>query len=551
MKKASASNGSSALSAMIRIRQLILPLAHTEQDLLSAVAKKLCLDSQQIVRLVRVRQSLDARKHRPLVWVYTVDVELAENEAAVLAALNNSPDVEQSADRIYQPPVYPAGCPIRPVIVGAGPCGLFAALILAQAGAQPIVVERGKPVAERVADVQRFWKEGILNPDSNAVFGEGGAGTFSDGKLTTQIKDKHGRIRKVIEELIAAGAPREIAWQAKPHIGTDLLRSVICRLRQRIVELGGQFLFETCVAEIVAKKGRLEGLKTQNGLDIPAPLAVVACGHSAADTLEMLYEAGAVVKPKPFSLGVRIEHLQEMINRQQYHQHWPNPALPPASYRLVCHCPNGRSVYTFCMCPGGVVMAAASEPETVVTNGMSYHARDGVNANSAVLVGVGVADFAQADNPLAGLSFRRHWERKAYQLGGGHFVAPAQRVADFLSGKSSRHFGSILPTYQPAVVPANLADCLPPFVVQTLQMGLPQLDQQLRGFAMPDAVLTGVETRSSCPVRLVRDETGQSVSLHGLFPAGEGAGYAGGIISSAVDGIKIAEAVCLAAQKML
>jgi hypothetical protein len=461
---------------------------------------------------------------------------------------------------------------------------LFAALALAQAGAKPILIERGKDVVRRVKDVQTFWKDGTLNPESNVPFGEGGAGTFSDGKLTTQIKDKHNRVRKVLEELVAAGAPEEILWQAKPHIGTDNLVRVVKHLREKILSLGGQVRFETKLTGLVVKDHRITGAvvsRVQGNAGFQPALntaqagclrsvtetiatdgLVLALGHSARDTFEMLHQAGVTMELKPFSIGVRIEHPQALIDTAQYGKFAGHPRLGAADYKLVHHCQNGRSAYTFCMCPGGEVIAASSEPGGIVTNGMSVYRRNRPNANSALLVGVTPEDFVkfsildagpQIENgklkmenkntPLAGIAFQRHWEQKAFAVGGRNYFAPVQLVGDFLNRKPSLYLGQIIPSYTPGVTPCDLAETLPAFVIETLRLAIPEMDKKLRGFAMPEAVMTAVESRSSCPLRILRDESFQSVSVRGLYPAGEGAGYAGGIISAAVDGLKIAEAL--------
>ena len=520
---------------MIRIRDIALPFDHADAALAKAVAEKLGIQPSELVRYTIVRRAIDARKKHRILAVYTVDVEVA-------SAIDDGRWTKVEGIN-YQSPIVNRQSSIPPVIVGSGPCGLMAALLLAQAGAKPVLIERGKDVVSRVKDVQAFWKNGVLNPESNVPFGEGGAGTFSDGKLTTQIKDKHNRVRKVLDEFVAAGAPDEILYQAKPHIGTDNLVRVVKHIREKIIELGGQVRFETMLTGITVKDGRIVGAVVNDGETIATDTLILALGHSARDTFEMLGAAGVAMEAKPFSVGVRIEHPQTLIDTAQYGKFAGHPKLGPADYKLVHHSENGRSAYTFCMCPGGEVIGASSEPGGVVTNGMSVYRRNRPNANSALLVGITPADFG-GTKPLAGIAFQRAWEQKAFELGGGNYFAPVQRVGDFLARKASRSLGQVVPSYTPGVTPCDLAECLPEFVTETLRAAIPQLDKKLRGFAMHDAVMTAVESRSSCPVRILRDETFQSISIQGLYPAGEGAGYAGGIISSAVDGIKIAEAVC-------
>ncbi len=527
---------------MIRIRDICLPFDHKPEALAEATAHKLGISPADLNTVILVRKSIDARKKHRILAVYCVDAEVS-NEADVLSRHGNDAHII---------PAPPAACvhPVRrraegrpPVIVGSGPCGLFAALLLAQAGAKPVLIERGKDVKTRIRDVHAFWRDGILNPESNVPFGEGGAGTFSDGKLTTQIKDKHNRVRMILTELVSAGAPKEILYEARPHIGSDHLVKVVQNIRNKILSLGGVVRFETKLTDIVVRNGRLAGAIVNNDEIIDTSALVLAPGHSARDTFEMLLRRGAVIETKPFSIGVRIEHPQSLIDKSQYGRFAGHPRLGAADYKLVYHAATGRSAYTFCMCPGGQVIAASSEPGGIVTNGMSRYARNEPNANSALLVGVTPVDFG-ADGPLSGIAFQRHWERRAFALGGGDYAAPAQRVEDFLVGRASTGLGDIVPTYRPGVRPTDLAECMPAFVVQTLREAIAALDRKLRGFALPDAVMTAIESRSSCPLRIVRDEHFQSVSIRGLYPAGEGAGYAGGIMSAAVDGIKVAEVIC-------
>jgi hypothetical protein len=529
---------------LIRIRELSLPFDHAPGALAEAVAQKLSLPAAEVGRLVKVRQSIDARKKQRILAVYIVDVEVPD-EAGVLERFAGDAHVERAPETEYATPQYSpaAGKNPSPVVVGSGPCGLFAALLLAEAGARPVLIERGKEVAARVRDVQAFWRQGVLNPESNVPFGEGGAGTFSDGKLTTQIKDKHNRVRKILTELVAAGAPEEILYDARPHIGTDHLVRVVKHLREKIIALGGQVRFETKLTGLVIAEGRIAGAVVNDGETIATTAIVTALGHSARDTFEMLHGCGVAMEAKPFSIGVRIEHPQTLIDIAQYGRFAGHSRLGAADYKLVHHGGGGRSAYTFCMCPGGEVIGASSEAGGIVTNGMSRYARSGSNANSALLVGITPADFG-GDGPLAGIAFQRVWEQKAFVVGGGRYFAPAQRVGDFLAGKASAKMGSVVPSYTPGVTPCDLAACLPGFVVKTLREAIAAMDHKLRGFAMPDAVMTAVESRSSSPLRILRNEHFQSVSIKGLYPAGEGAGYAGGIISAAVDGLKAAEAVC-------
>lgn len=551
---------------MIRIRDISLSFDHADSALASAAARKLGVEESAIRELVLVRQAIDARKKHHILAVYTVDVAV-DDEAAVLARLAGDVHVTEAPSMEYVMPTAEArsgsdgmrtpdhlqhsespSCHSRstlllPVVVGSGPCGLMAALVLAQSGRKPVLIERGKDVVSRVKDVQAFWKTGVLNPESNVPFGEGGAGTFSDGKLTTQIKDKHNRVHKVLDEFVAAGAPAEILTQAKPHIGTDNLVRVVKHIRQRIIELGGTVRFETKLSGIEVKDGRIAGAIVNDGEIIATDALVLAIGHSARDTFEQLHAAGVAMAAKPFSIGVRIEHPQTLIDAAQYGKFAGHPRLGTADYKLVHHADNGRSAYTFCMCPGGEVIASSSEASSLVTNGMSVYRRNRPNANSALLVGVTPDDF-DSHEPLAGIAFQRTWEQAAFQVGGGNYHAPVQLVGDFLANRPSGSLGQVTPSYTPAVTPCDISQCLPGFVSETLRIALPQLDKKLHGFAMHDAVMTAVESRSSCPLRIVRDESLQSTSIGGLYPGGEGAGYAGGIISAAVDGIKIAEAVC-------
>ncbi len=513
------------------------------------------LQPENFLSLAIEKQSVDAREKDRVKLVYSLRFSLTGNLEEVLLR-KKLPDLKRAEEEPSpagmegQKAAMAAKSAERPVIVGSGPAGLFAALMLAEAGQQPIILERGPALAARVKAVEAFWGGGPLNPQANVQFGEGGAGTFSDGKLTTGIKD--GRCRLVLRVLAEAGAPAEILYQAKPHIGTDKLRQVLLRLRQRIESMGGEYRFNHRLAGITIESGRLRGLQVEERkpaetggagvptiTDLPASNVILALGHSARDTFAMLQAAGVAMEPKAFSIGVRIEHPQEWLDRCQYGSFAGHPALGAADYKLSCHLPTGRSVYSFCMCPGGLVVAAASEEGGVVTNGMSYHRRGGDRANSGLLVSVGPADFPEA-GPLGGIAFQRQFEQLAFRAGGGDYAAPAQYVADFLAGRPSREIKAAAVTYRPGVRGADLSLCLPDFAAEALRQALPIFDRQLPGFAAAESVITGVESRSSSPLRILRDAGCQS-SIEGLFPCGEGGGYAGGIMSAAVDGIRCAE----------
>ncbi|OIO03994.1 MAG: hypothetical protein AUJ49_03835 [Desulfovibrionaceae bacterium CG1_02_65_16] len=534
---------------MLRLTDLRLSLpdgpAHTEAELRAAASERLNVPVGDIASLRVARRSLDARKKNAAVFLYSLDVYFADaaDETRVLAGAGAG--VARHEERPYRFPVTaPAGGTSRPVVVGAGPCGLFAALALAQAGFAPLLLERGQSIGERARAVDAFWSGGALEPESNVQFGEGGAGAFSDGKLTTQIKERRGRCRKVLEEFVAHGAPEDILWRNRPHVGTDRLRGVVAGIRQEILRLGGAVRFGARVEGVVDRQGRVAGVTLAGGEEIPASCVVLAVGHSARDTFAMLHARGLRMEQKPFAIGCRIEHPQAFIDRAQLRDLAGHPAVGAADYKMAHQARDGRGVYTFCMCPGGRVIAAASEAGGVVTNGMSLHARAEANANSALLVGVGPNDL-DGGHPLAGVEFQRQWERLAFELGGRSYRAPAQTVGNFLAARAAKRLGGVPASYAPGVVPADLRRCLPEYVCAAMAEGIAAFDRKLRGFADADAVLTGVETRSSSPVRLLRGADMQSAGLPGLFPAGEGAGYAGGIVSSAVDGLRVAEAVAL------
>lgn len=531
---------------MIRLSELKLPLHHADEALPAAICRRLRVTPRELVRFVVARRGHDARDKNNIQLVYSVDVNL-KNEAAVLERFRRDRDVQRTPDTRYHLPSGPPAGAKRPVVIGAGPCGLFAALVLAQAGYRPIILERGKVVRERTQDTWGLWRRSVLNPESNVQYGEGGAGTFSDGKLYSRIKDPRHLNRKVLTEFVKAGAPPEILTEAHPHIGTFRLVTMVESMRATIEKLGGEYRFSTRVDGLDVEtdgsgQRRVRGLHLNGGGYLEADHVVLAIGHSARDSFAMLQAAGVYVEAKPFSIGVRIEHPQGWIDRARFGHQAGNPILGAAEYHISHHCQNGRTVYSFCMCPGGTVVAATSEEGRVATNGMSQYSRNERNANSGFVVAIDPERDFPGD-PLAGLALQRHWEERAYVAGGSNYKAPAQRVGDFLAKRPSTSLGSVTPSYRPGVTPTDLSECLPDFVVEAMREAIPVFGRQIAGYDHPDVVMTGVETRTSSPVRFTRGEDGHSLNTYGLYPAGEGAGYAGGILSAAVDGIKTAEAV--------
>jgi uncharacterized protein len=542
---------------MIRLSEIKLTLAQAEAPeapLRCAAAGILGLPEGELASVQVFKRSFDARK-ADLVAVYIVDLALADRarEAAVLAGFPAHPHIRRAPDMEWHPPVrVPSTLAQRPVVVGFGPCGIFAALVLAQMGLRPIVLERGKKVRERTRDTWALWRERVLDPESNVQFGEGGAGTFSDGKLYSQIKDPRYLGRKVMTEFVKAGAPEEILYVAHPHIGTFRLVKMVENMREQITALGGEVRFRHRVADLLIEEGpngkQLRGLTvldqaTGGVTELRAEHVVLALGHSARDTFEMLHRRGVFMEAKPFSIGFRIEHPQGVIDRARWGRHAGHPLLGAADYKLVHHANNGRSVYSFCMCPGGTVVAATSEPQRVVTNGMSQYSRNERNANAGMVVGIDPRDYP--GGPLAGIELQRRLESNAFELGGGNYNAPAQLVGDFIAGRPSSQLGDVEPSYTPGVTLGDLHGALPGFAIEALREALTAFGRKLRGFDMPGAVLTGVETRTSSPLKITRGEDYQSLNVRGLYPAGEGASYAGGILSAGVDGIKVGEAVAL------
>jgi uncharacterized FAD-dependent dehydrogenase len=529
---------------MLRLTDVQLPLDHPEEDLAAAIVARLGIAPSDLISHTVFRRGYDARKKNAIVMVYTLDVEV-NNEAQTLKRLQGNRHVTVAPDTSYHfVAKAPAGLKTRPVVVGFGPCGMFASLVLAQMGFNPIILERGKVVRERTKDTFGLWRKRELHPESNVQFGEGGAGTFSDGKLWSQVKDPKHYGRKVLMEFVKADAPEEIMYVSKPHIGTFRLVKMVELMREEIVRLGGEFRFESKVDDIEIEDGKVRGLKLADGSHIDTDHVVLAIGHSARDTFEMIHARGIYIEPKPFSIGFRIEHPQSLIDACRLGPNAGHPVLGAADYKLVYHAGNGRSVYSFCMCPGGTVVAAASEPGRVVTNGMSQYSRNERNANAGIVVGITPNDYP--GHPLAGMEFQRQWESRAFELGGGNYDAPGQLVGDFIANRPSTAFGSVIPSYKPGVKLGDLNPSLPTYAIEAIREALPAFEKQIKGFSMNDAVLTGVETRTSSPISIKRnDDDLQSINTRGLFPAGEGAGYAGGIMSAGIDGIRVAEAVAL------
>ncbi|RMR11121.1 hypothetical protein ALP90_04779 [Pseudomonas amygdali pv. ulmi] len=528
---------------MLRITELKLPIDHPEEDLRVALLQRLGIDSSELLDFTLFKRSYDARKKSSeLCFIYTIDFQVSD-EQALLRKLGDDRHVGPAPDVSYKVVGHaPEGLTERPIVVGFGPCGIFAGLLLAQMGFKPIILERGTEVRQRTKDTWALWRKNVLNPESNVQFGEGGAGTFSDGKLYSQIKDPKFIGRKVLHEFVKADAPEEILYVSKPHIGTFRLTGVVENMRHQIEALGGEVRFQQRVTDLMIEDGQLLGVQLDSGEQIESRHVILALGHSARDTFRMLHGRGVFMEAKPFSVGFRIEHPQSLIDRARLGKYAGHPKLGAADYKLVHHASNGRSVYSFCMCPGGTVVAATSEPGRVVTNGMSQYSRNERNANSGIVVGISPKqDFP--GSPLAGIELQERLESHAYLLGGSSYEAPAQLVGDFIAGRASTALGSVEPSYKPGVKLVDLADALPAFAIEAIREALPAFDKQIKGFSLHDAVLTGIETRTSAPLRITRGPTLQSLNTKGLYPAGEGAGYAGGILSAGVDGIRVAEAL--------
>ena len=540
---------------MLRINEIKLPLDHNSDDLVAAIAERLGIEEDEISSFSVFKRSYDARKKANILLIYQLDIELtAKQEQHVLEQFKNDSRIGVSPDTHYRfveqaDPQFPQGDQQRPIIVGFGPCGILTALLLAQMGLKPIVLERGREVRQRTKDTWGLWRKGQLNTESNVQFGEGGAGTFSDGKLYSQVKDRRHLGRKVLREFVRAGAPEEILFVSKPHIGTFKLVTMVEKMRAEIIRLGGEIRFGEKVESLLREEGsdgvgQVTGLTTGSGATLLSRHIVLAVGHSARDTFQMVSDHGVYIEAKPFSIGFRIEHPQSVIDKARFGESAGNAILGAADYKLVHHCGNGRTVYSFCMCPGGTVVAATSEEGRVVTNGMSQYSRNERNANSAIVVGINPSE-DYPDNIFAGIDLQRELESLAYKMGGENYHAPAQLVGDFLQGRPSNQLGSVVPSYRPGITLTDLSAALPEFAITAIREAIPAFDKQINGFAMADAVLTGIETRSSSPICIRRGDNCQSANTKGLYPAGEGAGYAGGILSAAIDGIKVAEAMAI------
>jgi uncharacterized FAD-dependent dehydrogenase len=530
---------------MLRLTEIKLPIGHQDGEIKAAILKKLGIAESELLSHSVFKRGVDARRAHAILFTYTLIVEV-NDETAILAKFANDPHVRIAPDTSYHF-VAQATKPLttRPIVIGMGPAGLFAGLLLAQMGFRPLILERGKAVRERTKDTFGLWRQGVLNPESNVQFGEGGAGTFSDGKLYSQIKDPRHLSRKVLDEFVKAGAPEEILYESHPHIGTFKLVGMVEKMRATIQSLGGEIRFGSRVDDIEIENGHVTGVCLANGERIATNHLVLAVGHSARDTFEMIHKRGIYIEAKPFSIGFRIEHPQSLIDRARFGKNAGNELLGAADYKLVHHASNGRSVYSFCMCPGGTVVAATSEVGRVVTNGMSQYSRNERNANAGIVVGI-TPEVDYPGDPLAGVEFQRRWESQAFKLGGETYQAPGQLVGDFIAGRPSTKFGEVQPSYTPGVHLTDLATALPEYAITAIREALPAFAKQIKGFDLPDAVLTGVETRTSSPIRIKRNlDDYQSINTRGLYPTGEGAGYAGGILSAAVDGIEVAEAVAL------
>ncbi len=545
---------------MLRLTNVKLPLNHQPEELEQAILATLNITAEQLTSFSIFKRGYDARKKSNIILMYTLDVATTKN-AELIAKHAKNQNIKASPDTRYKFVGHaPENLTERPVVIGMGPCGLFAGLLLAQMGFKPIILERGKEVRQRTKDTFGFWRKKILNTESNVQFGEGGAGTFSDGKLYSQVKDPKHYSRKVLHEFVDAGAPDEILYVSKPHIGTFKLVTMVEQMRAEIHRLGGEVRFEQRVDDIhLSKAGddseqmQVTGLTLATGEVIETRHIALAIGHSARDTFAMLHEKGVFIKAKPFSVGFRIEHEQSVIDDARFGENAGNPILGAADYKLVHHCKNGRSVYSFCMCPGGTVVAAASEEGRLVTNGMSQYSRHERNANSAIVVGISPEDYDEngsKDNVLAGIEFQRRLEETAFKLGGENYDAPVQLVGDFLAGRKSGEHGVVEPSYKPGVKYCDLSETLPAYAIEAIREALPAFERKIKGFSMADATLTAVETRTSSPINITRDkESLESINTQGLYPAGEGAGYAGGILSAGIDGIKVAEAMALSMLK--